>query len=120
MEDERGELRREGGVTRRKPAVAPEAAYETDEEEAESLKYLVENSCISCDKILPRYSIRILPPAYVQERDEHVRSGLASRRLMCIDCYNTMRVVHRQRLRKNPMAQKSSLIESMVADFLFK
>ncbi len=109
-----------GGVTTTATATKS-TGYEVDEIEAESLKYLVENSCISCDKVLPRYSVRILPPAYMQERDEHVKKGLVSRRLMCVDCYNSMRKAHRHRLRSNPLAQRSTpLVKDVVMAFLTK
>ena len=68
---------------------------------------------------MPRYSVRILPPAYVQERDEHVRNGLVSKRLMCVDCYNSMRKAHRHRMRGSPLAQKSSpLVKDVIMGFL--
>ncbi len=103
-----------GGVA----AAAPAGAV--DEAEGESLRYLVENSCITCDKLLPRYTVRILVPAYMQERDASVRGGIARRRLMCVDCYNSMRVAHRQRMVRNPMAQRRPLLKELVASFLLE
>ncbi len=111
---------REGGSYKLGIALGTEGAYEPEETEAESLKFLVENSCISCDKILPRYAVRILPPLYVQERDRHVRSGLVSRRLMCVDCYNSFKIAHRHRIKKNPMAIASPFAKQEVTSFLLK
>ena len=97
---------------------ASELGYEADAAEQADLKYLVENSCISCDKILPRYAVRILPPAYVQERDKHVRSGLVSRRLMCVECYGSMKKAHKHRLRSHPMAGQGVVAKDLVMQFL--
>ena len=79
--------------------------YKLDRAEARDLAYLVENSCISCDRVLPKYTVRIVPPRYVQERDEYVRSGFAAKRLLCTECYGTMSKSHRSRMRQSPLVR---------------
>lgn len=88
--------------------------------EEQDLKYLIENSCISCDRVLPKYSVKIIPSGYVQEHDEYVRRGVVPRRLMCIDCYNSMRLSHKSRMRKSPLAKdsRSALVKELVNSFL--
>lgn len=116
MTNKRGEVVEEGGAAVHE--TAPGQGYEADEAEQADLRYLIENSCIACDKILPRYSVRILPPSYVQERDEHVRSGFVRRRLMCVECYNSMRKMHKLRLRSHPLAKQNAVTKDLVMQFL--
>jgi hypothetical protein len=94
--------------------------YDLDGSEARDLAYLMENSCISCDRVLPKYSVRIVPSRYMQERDSYVKSGLAARRLLCTECYGTMSRSHKRRMSQSPLAQDSRrhLVSQVVSSIM--
>ena len=62
-----------------KLAASDNVLYSVEDAERKDLAYMVENSCISCNRLLERAEVKIVPPRYVQERDEYVRRGAVSR-----------------------------------------
>ena len=69
--------------------------------EGKDLAYLVENTCIHCNRLMKKGETKILPPSYVQERDLYVSNGTVKRRLMCVSCYNTIRATAKEKVRFN-------------------
>lgn len=90
--------------------------------ERQDLTHLVENSCMSCNKLLGNREIKVVPPRYVQERDQYVKSGAVLRRIMCVDCYNTLKTVTRSRMRyrDTAVARRKFLIRSVINNILLK
>jgi hypothetical protein len=101
----------------RKRAAADGGEYFVEEAEGKDLAYIVEHSCIHCNRLLGPQEVKILPPSYVQDRDPYVNCGLVKRRLMCVGCYNILRSSSRTRAKyASPNAVASgrmSLLESM-------
>lgn len=93
----------------------------SDAERAD-LAHLVENSCMSCNRFLKKNEIKVVPPRYIQERDEYVKSGAVSRRLMCVNCYNALKTVtkNRVRYRDTARARKSFFVRSIINNILLK
>jgi hypothetical protein len=93
-----------------------------NEAERMDLAHLVENSCISCNRLLNKNEIKVVPPRYVQERDQYVKSGAVSRRLMCVNCYNALKTVTRTRMRyrDTASARKSFFVKSIINNILLK
>lgn len=93
-----------------------------EDTERRDLAHLVENSCMSCNRLLGRREIKVVPPRYIQERDQYVKSGAVSRRLMCVNCYNTLKTVTRSRIRyrDNATTRKSFLVKSIINNILLK
>jgi hypothetical protein len=83
----------------RKRAASDEHEYATAVAEGKDLAYLVENTCIHCNRLIKKGEVKILPPGYIQERDPYVSNGTVKRRLMCISCYNTIRSTTREKVR---------------------
>ena len=77
-------------------------------EEDELLRFL-KNSCMSCRKDFGKNEIRVLPSSYIQERDFYVRSGIVDKRLLCIDCYNSLKKGSRVRTRKGKPLRKQGI-----------
>ena len=75
----------------RKCAAADGCEYSVEDAEGKDLAYMVEHSCIHCNRMFAPEEVKILPPSYIQSRDKYVNCGLVKRRLMCIDCYNILR-----------------------------
>lgn len=73
--------------------------YEAAVAEGKDLGYLVENTCIHCNRLIKQSEVKILPPSYIQERDPYVSSGFVKKRLMCINCYNMIRYTSREKVR---------------------
>ncbi len=90
--------------------------------ERQDLTHLVENSCMSCNKLLGRREIKVVPPRYVQERDQYVKSGAVLRRIMCVECYNTLKTVTKSRIRYRDTAvsRRKFLIRSIINNILLK
>ncbi len=101
-------------------AASEDKEYSVEKAESVDLKYLVENSCISCNRHLGAYEIKIVPPRYIQERDNYVRKGAVARRLMCVKCYNVLKNVTRTRirLRDSARSRKSYIFKSVVNNIL--
>ena len=83
----------------RKTAASDEAEYAAEVAEDKDLVYLIENTCIHCNKLMNKSEVKILPPSYIQERDQYVSGGVVKRRLMCLQCYNELRSMTKQRSR---------------------
>lgn len=105
-----------------KVAVSDNMEHGVDESERRDLAYLVRNSCMSCNRLMGKSEIKVVPPSYIQERDRYVRSGSVDRRLMCVKCYNTLRVVtrSRRRYRDTAVSRKSFLMKSVINNLLLK
>ena len=90
--------------------------------ERADLAHLVENSCMSCNRFLNKGEIKVVPPRYIQERDQYVKSGAVSRRLMCVNCYNALKTVTRNRIRyrDTTSARKSFFVKSIINNILLK
>ncbi|MEM0124316.1 MAG: hypothetical protein QXF41_02115 [Candidatus Micrarchaeaceae archaeon] len=71
--------------------------YTIEEAESKDLKYLIENSCMVCNRPFRKGEVRILPSSYMQERDSFVREGIVARRYICADCYNNITSTAREK-----------------------
>jgi hypothetical protein len=105
-----------------KVAASDNATYSVEEAERRDLTYLVKNSCISCNRLLKASEIKIVPPRYVQERDQYVRCGAVDKRLMCVNCYNAFKTATKTRIRyrDTSSARKSFLLKSVINNILLK
>jgi hypothetical protein len=107
-----------------KVAGSDNVEYTVDSAERKDLAYLVENSCISCNKQLSMQDVKIVPPRYIQERDHYVRNGAVSRRLMCVACYNTLKTVTRTRIRirhsESNITKRNFLVKTVINNLLLK
>ncbi len=83
----------------RKTAASDGAEYAAEVAEDKDLVYLIENTCIHCNRLMSKSEVKILPPSYIQERDQYVSGGVVKRRLMCLQCYNTLRSTTREKVR---------------------
>ncbi len=92
------------------------------EAEVKDLRYLVENSCISCSRFLDSGEIKVVPPRYIQEKDQYVRAGAVTRRLMCVQCYNALKSVTQKsvKYRDTPSERKSFFIRAVINNLLLK
>lgn len=90
--------------------------------ERQDLTHLVENSCMSCNRLLGNSEIKVVPPRYVQERDNYVKSGAVLRRIMCVECYNTLKSVTKSRIKYRDSAalRRKFLIRSVINNILLK
>ncbi|MDE1851412.1 MAG: hypothetical protein KGH69_01845 [Candidatus Micrarchaeota archaeon] len=89
-----------------------------DETEAKDLIYLIENSCVSCDRSMKDGEVKIVPPRYVQDRDSYVRSGVVSKRVMCVACYNGIRSKTPMSVYKRPSSDRARLVSSLLKGML--
>ncbi len=105
-----------------KLSASDNALYSVEDAERRDLAYMVENSCISCNRLLKRAEVKIVPPRYIQERDEYVRNGAVNRRLMCVKCYNALKSVTRSRVRikDTPSSRKNWIVGGIVHNLLLK
>ncbi len=106
----------------RKVAAADGMACNVWEAESRDLAYLVENTCMSCTRLMKKDEIKVVPPRYVQERDHYVRSGAVGRRLMCVVCYNALKTVtkSRARYRDTAVARKGFFAKSIINNILLR
>ncbi len=105
-----------------KVAASDNVRRSVEDAERRDLAHLVENSCMSCNRLLNRNEIKVVPPRYIQERDQYVKSGAVNRRLMCVNCYNALKTVTRSRIRyrDTTSARKSFLVKSIINNILLK
>jgi hypothetical protein len=82
-----------------KRCASDEMEYATEVAEDKDLVYLIQNTCIYCNRLMGKNEVKILPPSYIQERDQYVNGGVVKRRLMCLQCYNNVRSASRQRVK---------------------
>ncbi len=104
----------------RKRAEADGRIYDVADAENLDLKYVIENSCMTCNRLLHGSAIRVLPSRYLQEHDRYVRSGIVSKRPMCVACYNSMKSLTRVSIKKEQGTLKNQFVRSMVESFLLK
>ncbi|MEM0086755.1 MAG: hypothetical protein QW774_01990 [Candidatus Micrarchaeaceae archaeon] len=71
--------------------------YPIEEAEDKDLKYLIENSCMICNRYFRKGEVRILPSSYMQEKDSFVREGIVAKRYICADCYNKVTSTAREK-----------------------
>ena len=83
----------------RKKCASDRKEYRAAEAEGRNLEYMVENACIHCNRLMRKGEVKILPPSYIQERDPYVSNGTVKRRLMCVNCYNTIRSTTKEKVR---------------------
>ena len=112
-EDELGEGKADLRAFARKVAASDGLEYSVDEAEYKDLIYLVENTCIKCNKFLGKDDIKIVPPRYIQERDPQVRNGIVDRRVMCSSCYSSLRSLTRVRTPTIVARRKLALLKFM-------
>ncbi len=93
--------------------------YAIDEAEKQDLRYLVENSCLMCNKMLPKSAVRVLPTRYIQERDAYVRSGFVAKRYICVPCFNGMKSLTRMRVRSTRRV-RNPFVEAAIQAYLTK
>ncbi len=93
----------------RKVCASDEAEYAAEVAEDKDLVYLIENTCIHCNRLMSKSEVKILPPSYIQEHDQYVGAGVVKRRLMCLQCYNTLRSTARERVKFDRFRNKSRL-----------
>ncbi len=94
-----GEELEYGGQFARTRSASDGMECATDVAEDKDLVYLIENTCIRCNRLMDKSEVKILPPSYIQEHDQYVSSGVVRRRLMCLGCYNTMKSATKERVR---------------------
>jgi hypothetical protein len=111
-----------GGRFDAKLAASNDTLYSVGDAEQKDLSYMVENSCISCNRLLKRGEVKIIPPRYIQDRDEYVRSGAVTRRLMCVQCYNALKTVTKSKVRvkDTPADRKGWFVRAVVENLLLK
>jgi hypothetical protein len=83
------------------------AEYAAEVAEDKDLVYLIENTCIHCNRLMGKSEVKILPPSYIQERDQYVSGGVVKRRLMCLQCYNTLRSTAREKVKFDRFRNKN-------------
>ena len=103
----------------RKRAEADGRVYDVADAENLDLKYVIENSCMTCNKLLYGNVIRIVPSRYLQEHDKYVRGGLVTKRPMCVTCYSSVKSLTRLQMKKENTV-RSPFVRSMVESFLLK
>ncbi len=110
------------GLFDRKVAASDNVQRSVADAERKDLAHLVENSCMSCNRLLDCSEIKVVPPRYIQERDQYVKSGAVLRRLMCVNCYNALKSVTRSRIRYRDTvsARKSFFVKSVINNILLK
>lgn len=102
MEKEKVALARADGA-------AEVAGYAIGVAEDKDLAYLIENTCLHCNKLMDKSEVKILPPSYIQERDQYVSRGVVKRRMMCLRCYNMLRSTAREKVRFDRFRNKGRL-----------
>ena len=83
----------------RKRAASDGLEYAVGAAEGKDLSYLIENTCIHCNRLIKKGELKIMPPSYIQERDPYVISGVVKKRMMCVGCYNLIRSTSKERAR---------------------
>jgi hypothetical protein len=83
----------------KKVAASDGQEYRISEAEEKDLKHIIENSCMRCNRLIPKNEIKVVPPRCVQEQDRYVLSGFVSRRVLCVACYDKMVSSTRERIK---------------------
>lgn len=115
------ELGVEAPAFARKRCASDEMVYAAEVAEDKDLVYLIENTCIYCNRLMSKNEVKILPPSYIQERDQYVSSGVVKRRLMCLPCYNNVRSASKQRVRFDKFRRsRAQLFRSTIGRLLVR
>ncbi|MCL5239135.1 MAG: hypothetical protein M1286_01520 [Candidatus Marsarchaeota archaeon] len=93
----------------RQKTAGDEARYATEVAGDKDLVYLIENTCLHCNRLMNKAEVKILPPSYIQDRDQYVNNGVVKRRLMCLHCYNELRSTAREKVRFDRFRNKSRI-----------
>ncbi len=102
----------------RKAAACDGIVRSVDETEDKDLIYIIENTCMNCNKLMGKLDIKILPPSYIQDRDTYVRNGIVKRRIMCMQCYNEARHSSVSKVRFATSAKQPAIVKSAIRRFL--
>lgn len=102
----------------KKIAASDGIEYFNDEAEQKDLKYIVENSCMVCSKLLSKRDVRIVPPQYLQNKDKYVMQNFVARRVMCVPCYNRITSSTRERIKEHYKSANNQLSEGFAKAFL--
>ncbi len=102
----------------RKKAASDGVEYFNDEAEERDLKYIVENSCMRCDRLLSKREVRVVPPQYLQSKDKYVMQNIVARRVMCVPCYNRITSSTREKIKEHYKSANSKLNENLAKVFL--
>lgn len=100
--------------------------YSVEEAESRDFIYLLENSCLECNRAFSGNETKIIPPSYIQERDVYVRTGIVYKRYMCIACYNTVRSPQKLRVKikyslpLQARLRKARMIKTLLNEMLVK
>ncbi|MDE1767847.1 MAG: hypothetical protein KGH64_02225 [Candidatus Micrarchaeota archaeon] len=108
----------------KKVAGSDNCEYTVENAERKDLVYLVENSCLSCNKLMGKSEVKVIPPRYIQERDYYVSSGAVSKRLMCVSCYNALKTVTRTKVKirhgQSLTTRRNFLMKTVINNLLLK
>jgi len=103
----------------KKRSASDDVEYAADIAEDKDLVYLVENTCIHCNKLMKQGELKILPPSYMQERDPYVSKGVVKKRTMCVSCYNAIRSTAREKIRfdrfRSNNNNRTQIIKSIIS-----
>lgn len=102
----------------RKIAACDGLEYSVGGAEEKDLQYLIENSCMRCNRLLAKKEIKVVPPQSVQEKDQYVMGGVVQRRVMCVLCYDEMISTTREKLRHRYKRARSMLREKVLKAFI--
>ena len=78
------------------------------------LREMLARRCAFCERELEEGEQRVVLPAYVQERDQFVRAGLAEQRFICVDCAMSLRQRQRARARDRRAAGEVRRVVEML------
>jgi len=102
----------------KKIAASDGKEYAVDEAEKKDLAYIIENTCMYCGKLMAKDEVKILPPSYIIERDPYVKAGIAKKRLMCVNCYNKIKVAAKERVAFASENKQSGAIRAAIKRFI--
>ncbi len=101
-----------------KKAASDGTEYFNDEAEERDLRYIIENSCMVCDRLLSKSEVRIVPPQYLQSKDKYVMQNIVAKRVMCVPCYNRITSTTREKIKEHYKSASSKLNEGLAKAFL--
>ncbi|MCL5675310.1 MAG: hypothetical protein M1611_01725 [Candidatus Marsarchaeota archaeon] len=104
----------------RKVAASDGAEHDVDETEERDLSYIIQDSCMQCSKPFTASMLKVLPPRYIQERDQYVRKGIVARRFMCVPCYNSFDSKARVKMKRAVTAStgRNAVVRSLLGGLL--
>lgn len=95
--------------------------YDTETTEEKDLKFIAENTCMVCGKRFKKGEIKILPPEAVQQQDFYVRTGIVSKRYMCVSCHERMTSDTREKIKseyRESIEGENKIIKTLVEGML--